>query len=71
MVSRRIESGRKSQNVGRAELHAEPAPLAALHSNGDEPFGHIGPPDVTFMIYLHGKGHGGTRVGQALSPNAT
>jgi hypothetical protein len=57
MVSRRIESGRKRQNMGRAELHAEPTPLAALDGNGDETFGHGGPPDVTFTIYLHGKGH--------------
>jgi len=39
VVTRRIESGRKSQNVGRTELHAEPAALAALHRNGDETFG--------------------------------
>jgi hypothetical protein len=46
MVTRRIESGRKSQNVGGAKLHAEPTPLAALNSDGDETFGHEGPPDV-------------------------
>jgi hypothetical protein len=57
MVSGGIESGRKSQNMGGAELHAEPTPLAALDGNGNETFGHRGPPDVTFMIYLHGKGH--------------
>jgi hypothetical protein len=57
MVSRGIESGRKSQNVGGAELHAKPAALTALHGNGNETFGHSGPPDVTFIIYLHGKGH--------------
>jgi hypothetical protein len=46
MVSRGIESGRKSQNVGGAKLYAKPAALAALHVNGDETFGHSGPPDV-------------------------
>jgi hypothetical protein len=57
MVTRRIKSGRKRQNVGGAELHAEPTPLAAFDCNSDDTFGHEGPPDVTFMIYLHGKGH--------------
>jgi hypothetical protein len=57
MVTRRIKSGRKRQNMGGAELHAEPTPLAAFDCNSDETFGHEGPPDVTFMIYLHGKGH--------------
>jgi hypothetical protein len=46
MVSRGIESGRKSQNVGGAKLYAKPAPLAALHGNGNKTFGHSSPPDV-------------------------
>jgi hypothetical protein len=40
MITRRIESGRKSQNVGGAELDAKPAPLAALHGNGNKTFSH-------------------------------
>jgi hypothetical protein len=39
VVTRRIESGRKSQNVGGTELHAKAAALAAIHGNGDETFG--------------------------------
>jgi hypothetical protein len=46
MVTRRIESGRKRQNVGGAKLDTKPTPLATLDSNGDETFGHEGPPDV-------------------------
>jgi hypothetical protein len=47
MVTRRIESGRESQNVGGAKLDTKPAPFAALDGDGDETFGHEGPPDVT------------------------
>jgi hypothetical protein len=46
MVTRRIESGRKSQNVGGAELHTKPTPLATLDGNGNETFGQDCPPDV-------------------------
>jgi hypothetical protein len=46
MVTRRIESGRKRQNVGGAKLDTKPTPLAALNGDGNETFGQDCPPDV-------------------------
>ena len=44
MVTLGVESRRKSQNVGGAELDAEAATFAAFDGNGNKPFGHENPP---------------------------
>src|SRR5215472_7237255 len=44
MVSLRIESGRKRENLGRTELHAKSARLTAFDNDRNTSFGHGNPP---------------------------
>src|ERR1035437_3968855 len=43
VVTGGVESGRKSQDAGRAKLHAKPTPLTAFHGNRHKTFGHEEP----------------------------